>query len=606
MFVKGKKLFFSMRKLLHLLIIICLPFMALAQRPGAVDSLKKRLNAATTSDDEKFEIAGYLARVLMNVNPAEADEYGQRLIEVAEVSRDRVKMVNALFINGERYSFLAGRRDNIEKSIDYYTRGLQLARENKIDTLVIKGFVSLSEISRNIPDFDRSLNYINQANAYATLLKNDSITARVQMEYGSVYLGRNEKILALRNLLQAVRIADDLKSIVLRRLGYNKLSGFYMIIKNYPKAIDFQVRAIELIPQLKTGNAPYLKVQELNHTGDLYGEMKDFKMATYYYEKALALADSLRYEPIKAMSYRSIVNNYLSADQPQKALDYFNAHPQLKDFLKTVNFSHFTDLSYGYIYTKLGKYDSAKYYYGQIGDFFEKDVNLGNKYNYYYQLGLLYQKTNETARSIEYYLKAKNLADQIGNLELMNEITGQLDTIYQQKGDYKEAMAYGALSRRYKDSLDKLGKENDILKAVEDDIVEREKKLAQERAEAKRRKNNIQYVAITIGIVLLFITLVLLGMFKVSSGLIKAIGFFVFLMLFEFIFLVFKKNIYTLTHGEPWKDLLFMIALAALLVPLHHWLEHKVLHYLTSHNRLTAAGHHIKKKFFKRTRGNDQ
>jgi hypothetical protein len=33
-----------------------------------------------------------------------------------------------------------------------------------------------------------------------------------------------------------------------------------------------------------------------------------------------------------------------------------------------------------------------------------------------------------------------------------------------------------------------------------------------------------------------------------------------------------------------------MIALAALLLPLHHWLEHKVIHYLTSHNRLTATG----------------
>ena len=109
-------------------------------------------------------------------------------------------------------------------------------------------------------------------------------------------------------------------------------------------------------------------------------------------------------------------------------------------------------------------------------------------------------------------------------------------------------------------------------------------------------------MAIILGIVVLFITLVVLGMFKVSAGLIKAIGFFVFLMLFEFVFLVFKKNIYSITHGEPWKDLAFMIALAALLVPLHHWLEHRVLRYLTSHNRLTAAGIHIKNRLFGKTR----
>jgi hypothetical protein len=49
-----------------------------------------------------------------------------------------------------------------------------------------------------------------------------------------------------------------------------------------------------------------------------------------------------------------------------------------------------------------------------------------------------------------------------------------------------------------------------------------------------------------------------------------------------------------------------MIALAALLVPLHHWLEHKVLHYLTSHNRLTSAGHHIKNRLFKRAKDGQQ
>jgi uncharacterized membrane protein len=86
-------------------------------------------------------------------------------------------------------------------------------------------------------------------------------------------------------------------------------------------------------------------------------------------------------------------------------------------------------------------------------------------------------------------------------------------------------------------------------------------------------------------------------MFNVSRGVVRALGFFVFLMFFEFIFLLFKKNIYGFTKGEPWKDLAMMIALAAILVPLHHWLEHKVLHYLTSHNKLSATGQALRKKW---------
>lgn len=89
-------------------------------------------------------------------------------------------------------------------------------------------------------------------------------------------------------------------------------------------------------------------------------------------------------------------------------------------------------------------------------------------------------------------------------------------------------------------------------------------------------------------------------MFRVSATTIKMVGFFSFLMFFEFIFLIFKKNIYGFTNGEPWKDLLFMILLAAILLPLHHWVEHKVIHYLTSHNRLTSSGSSLKERFFKK------
>jgi len=45
------------------------------------------------------------------------------------------------------------------------------------------------------------------------------------------------------------------------------------------------------------------------------------------------------------------------------------------------------------------------------------------------------------------------------------------------------------------------------------------------------------------------------------------------------------ENLDTVTHDEPWKVLLIKIALAAILLPLHHWSEHKVIHYLSSRKR---------------------
>jgi hypothetical protein len=81
------------------------------------------------------------------------------------------------------------------------------------------------------------------------------------------------------------------------------------------------------------------------------------------------------------------------------------------------------------------------------------------------------------------------------------------------------------------------------------------------------------------------------------------VGFFSFLLLFEFIILLSKKWITQFTHGTPWQDLLFMLLLAFLMLPLHHWLEHQVIDYLTTRDLL--KGHknernrhpiHIEKK----------
>jgi hypothetical protein len=212
-------------------------------------------------------------------------------------------------------------------------------------------------------------------------------------------------------------------------------------------------------------------------------------------------------------------------------------------------------------------------------------------------MGRLFDKSGEDRQAIEYYLKAKEMAEKNGLLDVVITSSKHLDSVYSRLGDYKNARLFNANYFKFKDSSEHLNKEKELAQVEAADEQQRLAKQLREEQELKRRKNNIQYITIIFGIVILFITLVVLGMFRVSATVIKAIGFFVFLILFEFIFLVFKKNIYSITHGEPWKDLAFMIMLAAMLVPLHHWLEHKVLHYLTSHNRLTAAGQHLTNKF---------
>ncbi|HSU27448.1 MAG TPA: tetratricopeptide repeat protein [Chitinophagaceae bacterium] len=585
------------RTSLSVLLLASTIFARSQQTPAVIDSLKKKLSK-TTDINERSDLLGALSRIYMNTNLAIADSLGKQMIEEAENSRDRHLIVEALLTNGDRNSYFASQKEKVNKAIAYYQQALQVARDNKLDKDIARSYLALSAIYRSIPDAEKAFNYCNQAFSYISMLDNDSLKVQGYLEYGAVYNVKREKLLALRNYLAGLKVAEEMKNIRLMRDCYGSLTNFYSSVGDYDKAIDYQVKALALLDKLKDGQVKYNKVVFQNAVGNLYAQKKNYDMANSWFERAIRTADSIHYEPLKMPAYMGILNNYLSSNRPAEALDYFNKNTEVKQFITNLGMGSSIDMAYGYIYTELGSYDSAAYYYNKSAPFFENNSNQASRYSYYFRVGRLNELSGKMPKAIEYFTRAKEVAYSIGDPERIRDVAQQLDSVYTKAGDFRQAREYNALFYQYKDSLENLGKEKDLLQVEAADIQQRETRIAKEEAEKKRIRNYNQYIAITIGIAVLFVLLVLLGMFKVSAGTIRAIGFFAFLIFFEFIFLMFKKNIYSITHGEPWKDLAFMIGLAALLVPLHHWLEEKVLHYLTSHNLLTAAGKHIKTKFF--------
>jgi tetratricopeptide (TPR) repeat protein len=571
----------------------------------AVDSMKAALAKSTTLE-AKAEWLDLLSRTLMNVDLAEADKYGEQFIEMAEESRDRRLMIKAYMSNGVRSGYFAGSQDYAPKAMAFFEKALAIARQNRYDDATGAAYLRMAILNLQISENEKALNYANQAFSIISTLKDDSLSAESHNVYGQVYLARNDKILALRHYLTALRTAEERKArqdykASLLRSCYINLSNFYSNIEDNDRALDYFKLANKMLDDMTGKNVPYMRVIDINGFGKLFAAKKNDQMAISYFERSLRMADSLNFSSLKMPAYTSLLNQYLRMDQPKKALAYFNSSSgkNLQEYLNKFGFTGVTSQAYGVIYTELGQYDSAKIYFEKARPYFERSPSEVNKLNYFAQVATLYEKTGEYKKSIELLLQVKAMAEKNGILEGVEKAAKHLDTLYAKTDDFKQASFYNSLYYQYKDSIEKLGKEKELAQIEAGDEQSRQQRIMEEEAEKERRKNNIQYMAITIGIVMAFLLLVVLGMFKVSASTIKMIGFFAFLMFFEFIFLIFKKNIHGLTHGEPWKDLSFMIGLAAILLPLHHWLEEKVIHYLTSHNRLTAAGHHIRTKLFR-------
>jgi tetratricopeptide (TPR) repeat protein len=563
-----------------------------AQNPAIVDSFKLKLARAKTPE-EKVEHLANLSMVMMNTNMDEADKYGQLVIQEAELSRKRPLMVKALLYNAQRYGILSANRTFLQKSIAYYSQALDLAKQNNLEKEKVESLLGLAISHSKVPDLDKSINYTTQAFAIASALKDDTLKIDSYNTFGDIYQHKKERLLALRNYLSALRIAEEVKNHNYLRSCYSNLSNFYADIKAYDKAIDYAQMATDELLLSSQENIAYMRVVDLYGLGNLYVAKKNFEMSVYYFEKSIRLADSLHYEPLKMPGYNGLLNQYLEANQPEKALAFFNNRTDLKKYIHNFGFDYNIDHAYGYIYMKLGKYDSAKYYFDKAQPGFETASSPFHKIVFYSRYGELYDKAGDVPQAIANYTKAKTIADAIGNLDWQKETAAQLDSMYAKAGDYKQSRLYANLYHTYKDSLQKLGEQKDLLQAELADEQQREERIRKETAAALERKHALQYTGISIAIAIIFVLLVAMGIFRVSETTIKIMGFFSFILLFEFITLIADTKIHHWTHGEPLPILGIKIVLIAAMLPFHHWLEHKVVTYLASRRLIIPSGRNL-------------
>jgi hypothetical protein len=577
-----------MNRLLLTFLLAFTGIAATAQSFPLLDSLNKELANART-DEARIKWLDELSHLYMAINTAVADSLAKKQEEIAELSRDRRLMVQSIMSSVRRLmNNYSGKQDMLEKSNAAIQKGIAIAKESALDKELALLYTMQSRYYRFNGQSDKALNFSNMALGIANTTGDDSIKVLCLGSLANAYNSKDEKLLAFRYYLDAMNLAEKDKRYELLRRVYDDIADFYQSIESYEKAKDYRFRILQLN---LANNKPYDRFQTYRSIGALYRAAKETDRAILYFEKMQQLADTLRFSLGKITSYFEITNLYLGDDANlKKGFDYLRNHPEITDFLVKNGMQANLDLGYGGIFTQLGKFDSAAFYLQRAAPFYEKNASVFTRLNYYSNMMNFHQKKGNVAAALDFGKKVLAIGGQTSNLEILKYITKELDSLSQKSGDYKAAFAYNSQYIKYKDSLEKLGKAKDLLALEIDNENKRKERLRIEEENETRRRHNVQYLGITAGIVTVFIMLIMLGFFRVSVRTIKALGFFAFIFLFEFIILLADHQIHHWTHGEPWKILAIKIVLIAILLPLHHYLEHKVIHYLTSHKLLAGVG----------------
>ena len=328
------------------------------------------------------------------------------------------------------------------------------------------------------------------------------------------------------------------------RTSYRAISNAYFLSKDYLQAAAYSKKILALIPD----SADAMLTSLYNSLGCIYGEAGMPDSGMIYAQKAVNMDMEMKNYQKLALSISTLAENYIAAKEYDialpflhKSLDYYKSgKAEIKPYLFAYLMNDFSQ-----VYLGKQSYDSAVYYSNKALEFAVpayKDQSM-RAYEYLYKS---FEATNKQDSVNKYFRLAMTTKDSLFSIEKMKSVQ--------------------ALS--FREELRQQELETEKIKTEEE------------------RRQNIQYVLIALGIVSFIILFFLLShTIIVTERWISFFGILVLLIVFEFINLVIHPFVERVTHHSPFLMLIALVAIASLLIPLHHRMEKWISVKMTEKNK---------------------
>ncbi len=586
-------------------IIMCMTVNTLSAQNNSAEQLLLQNYRQAVTDSEKI----YQLYPLINFYYAfnydkKADSLRELQIITAEESGSVSLKLGVLFpaYNNCVSPNSSNRRFN--KELDFANQALEYAKSLNKSDYVALAYADLAEVYNFNGQPDLALKNADNAFTIAISTHNDSVKVVTALRLGEIFMFKKDLVTAFQKYSSAFDIANNRRNPYLLSAVYNHFSNLYIELKSTEEGK--QQRSIEQAKE-------YLfKSIALNkESGNMRGLAKDYiTMSTKildlvpaknYLEKAMLLADSMHDPVLKLAINRVWFVQYMINDSSENAFKFLRSHPDIELLLRGPGEYNY-EWVIGEIFLYSHKYDSAFVHFKKAEPVYDLSYNISGRINFLSELADCYRGLKLYKEAISYYTTTFQLASRTMVERQKSICLDALQQLYYQTGDFRKAYEYAQMYYSYTDSVNTLNKDKDLVLLEIDNERKRVEKENELIEIAKQRRHDAQYMLITITVAGVFLLLVLLGLFTVSATTIRVLGFFSFIFLFELITLLLDNWIHERTHGEPWKIWLIKIAIISLLYPFHHWLEHKLIHYLLNKKLIHVGSLFSLKRIFKRSK----
>jgi hypothetical protein len=529
-----------------------------------------------------FRLAFYYSDYLGDYRSA--DSISETAIRIAEKSH----RPELLFQAYNDYVESNDLRENYQKALGYALKADQLSLSGKNPESDFRNYQNLVSVYLSGYEYDKALEYSYKLLSIAGTREDVGLKATSYLNIGQSLEGKNQRIEAFRNYLNAMSLADRMKNVKLRGECYSRLSNFYNSNKLYDKASHYKLLQRDLTYKTQPLDSVALMWTEYDlQVIDLKANNNRLNDANQ--QVILDFATRNKHQRLLNYEIALIRTHYIEANKIGLLHDlYYKKFPLELAGLAADNPALYFRLK-AFFCEEKHMPDSALYYFNKAQKLLQTDANKILQSNFYNRFGQFLMRRGQREKAIEKFEKSYELAKEVHYIDYMLGAAKQLESIYAGKNDYKNAFNYSVLNKVLNDSVNNMSKKDQLLVMEIDHETRQREHAAELEKQTTVRRHYIQYTAMTIGILTVFVILIMLGSLKVPEWIIRMLGFFSFIFLFEFIILLADQQIHEITHGEPWKVLLIKIFLIAILLPLHHGIEKRVIAYLLNHRLLDIS-----------------
>ena len=394
--------------------------------------------------------------------------------------------------------------------------------------------------------------------------------------------------------IELFKIAQELKSDSLLAISYNWIGSYFSFTKgDNVSALEYLFKAIPLAE----------KTNDKRRISSLYFDISLAYAGLQNYDEVfkntikggqnLPDKSSPIYFFMLGQYHRNLCRYYLETRQPDSALHYALLFTESSNKAKKSNLQFNALIYNGTAYALNGDTELAALYFKRAknnADSVRINALLSSYYSHYIKFLL---DNNDV-------IEAKNLSAQLLNLGQVNNNNtlklagaGFMRQVFDSLHHSDSAYYYSRMEAKINAEIFSQNNLNKMQSLAFNEQIRNIEKQAKELEEEQQRKQNIQYALMALGIITFIIAFLLLSRRHITNTkVIQFLGVVALLVVFEFLNLLLHPFLERITHHSPVLMLMALVCIAALLVPLHHKLEHWATHKMIEKNkavRLAAA-----------------